>query len=160
MPQNCVVFLLPRRTRSAIYGSQFYGTPINVFSQSKRKTTQLRGKLVWIIVFCFWNIFLTTHFVTNGYKRIFIDQLVRSKATCSFKLINIILFGFTHIHRCVFSYLPEFCDIKNHLHKILGWDLKPRPLQFRAVSYQLYHRECLAAGGSSNPRFSECGLLF
>ena len=30
------------------------------------------------------------HFITNGYKRFFKDQLDRSKATCSFKYTNII----------------------------------------------------------------------
>ena len=57
-----------------------------VSRRGKRKTVQFRGMFVWIIVFYFYNIFLPTCIFNNRLQTLFIDQLDRSKATCSFKL--------------------------------------------------------------------------
>ena len=57
-----------------------------VSSHIKRKTAQLRGKLVWIIVFSFKHLSNHMHFIKTGYQTLWTDQLVRSKATCSFKM--------------------------------------------------------------------------
>ena len=43
-----------------------------VSGRAKRKTVQVRGMFIWIIVFYFYNIFLPIKFIKNGYKR-FID---------------------------------------------------------------------------------------
>ena len=57
--KKCTVLILRRElTRSAIYGSQkFDSHKWDYFV--KKKTTQFRGMFVWIIVFYFYNIFLT-----------------------------------------------------------------------------------------------------
>ena len=60
--QNCTIFILRRKlTRSAIYGSQQFDSHMadHVSRRGKRKTVQFRGMFVWIIVFYFYNIFLT-----------------------------------------------------------------------------------------------------
>ena len=57
-----------------------------VSRRGKRKTTQFRGKFVLIIIFYFKNIFLIINaFYNKQLQTLFKDQLVCSKATCSFK---------------------------------------------------------------------------
>ena len=58
-----------------------------VSRRGKRKTLQLRGMFVWIIVFYFY-IFLPYEFYKKRLQTLFKDQLDRSKATCSFKTNN------------------------------------------------------------------------
>ena len=60
-----------------------------VSSQRKKKTAQFRGKFtVWIIVFYIILKHLSNHidFYNKRLQMLFIDQLVRSKATCSFNV--------------------------------------------------------------------------
>ena len=62
-----------RTNTVAIYGSKKFHShkwPIVLVDEVNRKTVQFRGMFVWIIVFYFYNIFLTSmHFIKNGYKR-------------------------------------------------------------------------------------------
>ena len=66
-------------------------------------------------------------------------------------------FVFSHIEptyvckHCTLSTLPN--SVKKISGILLGWDSNPWPLPFRAVSYQLDHRDCPVARGSSNPIF-------
>ena len=50
----------------------------------KRKTTQFRMILVWIIIFYFKKNLSNHAFENKRFQTLFKDQLVRSKATCSF----------------------------------------------------------------------------
>ena len=60
-----------------------------VSSQSKRKTVQFQGILVWIIIIYFYNIFLTIHvhaFYENGFKHFTWTNSPSIQATCPFKV--------------------------------------------------------------------------
>ena len=70
-----------------------------VSSQSKKKTTKFCGKFVWIIVFYFYNIFLTMHFIPKRLQLLFKDQLDQFKATRSFK---------REAYIKIASYLPKY----------------------------------------------------
>ena len=57
----------------------------HVCRRGKRKTTQFRVILVWIIIFYFKNYSNHNAFYNKRLHALFKDQLDRSKATCSFK---------------------------------------------------------------------------
>ena len=89
MPPKGTVFLLPRRlTRSAIYGGQIFDShkwPTVLVRTVKENHAISRQICVDHCILLLQHLSNHMHFITNGYKRFFIDQLDRSKATCSFK---------------------------------------------------------------------------
>ena len=94
MPRNCTVFFLPRRlTRSAIYGSQILYSHkwSTVFVRAvKGKPRNFEASLCGSL----YSTFTTSFYPNAFYKKkkqlqtLFKDQLVRSKATCSFNIIK------------------------------------------------------------------------
>ena len=91
-PRNCVVFLWPcELTRSAIYGSQnFYSHKWpTVFSRRCKKENRaiLRQTCVDHCILLLKHLSNHMRFIKNRLQTLFIDQLVRSKATCSFKTL-------------------------------------------------------------------------
>ena len=83
MPQNCVIFLtyFCELTGSGNLTPQ-NGVPCQ-FTRYKENPAISRHYCVIIILY-FQNIFPTMHFITNSFQTLLIDQLARSKATCSF----------------------------------------------------------------------------
>ena len=90
MPRNLVVFLiLCELTLSAIYGSQkldSHKLPTVLVVKVKRKPRNFKAFCVDHCILLLQHLFTHMHFITNGYKMLFKDQLVRSKATCSCKV--------------------------------------------------------------------------
>ena len=88
MPRNCTVFLLPRRqTRSAIYGSQNFDShkwPTVLVRTVKANLAISRQTCVDHCSLLLKHL-SNLAFYTKWLQTLFIDQLVRSKATCSFK---------------------------------------------------------------------------
>ena len=82
MPQNCVVFLLPHRlTRLPIYGSKKVDSnkwPTVLIRDVKWKACNFE----WYLRGSLYSTFKTS-FQPYTFHHFFIDQLVRSKATCS-----------------------------------------------------------------------------
>ena len=79
--RNCTVFILRRElTPSAILWGQLAD---RVSSRRKRKTGNFKACLYGSL-FSTFKLSNHMHFITNGFKRIFKDQLDRSKETCSF----------------------------------------------------------------------------
>ena len=89
MPRNCAVILLHRQLkRSAIYGSQIFDSHNRqtvLILKVKGKPRNFEAMLCGSLYILLKHLSNHMHFITNGYKMLFIDQLVRSKATCSFK---------------------------------------------------------------------------
>ena len=89
MPRNCAVILLHRRLkRSAIYGSQTFDSHNRqtvLIRKVKGKPRNFEAMLCGSLYILLKHLSNHMRFITNGYKMLFIDQLVRSKATCSFK---------------------------------------------------------------------------
>ena len=84
MPRNCSVFLLPRRlTRSAIYGSQIMGV-----RKVKGKPRNFEANLCGSFYSTFKTSFQSYAFYNKRLQTLFIHQLDRSKATCSFNLFT------------------------------------------------------------------------
>ena len=80
---KCVVFLLPRRlTRSAIYVK----IADRVSSQGKRKTTQYFEANLCGSLYSTFKTFFNPYAIYNKRFKCFFDQLVRSKAICSFNV--------------------------------------------------------------------------
>ena len=78
MPRNCVVFCLPRR----LIRSSIYRWPIVLVRDVNRRPCNVEWYLCGSL-----NIILTIYaFHNKRFQALFIDQLVRSKATCSFNL--------------------------------------------------------------------------
>ena len=116
MPRNCVVFLLLcELTRSVIYGSQIfdsaiYGSQIfdshkwpNVlFRKVKGKPHNFEANLYGSLYSTFKTSFQSYAFYNKRLQTLFIDQFVRSKATCSFKV-------------CLYCCLEGFCATSNVL---------------------------------------------
>ena len=129
MPWYCVVFLLPRRlTRSAIYGSQIVDShkcADRVSSQSKRNQ------------YAFYNKRLLT---------LFIDQLVRSKATCPFKLFCLIAACKNELLFVLFSWWPSESDMKSlaSYFWLIFYGTTPSP--YPAISVHINHE-------SNNPHW-------
>ena len=154
MPRNCTVFLLPRRlTRSTIYGSQILDSdkwPTVLVRTVKGKPRNFEANLCGSLYSTFRTSFQPYAFYKKWLQTLFIDQLVRSKATCSFKVIN---FCFLPIHRCVWplytQYFPKSCEKINYS----GGIRTHNPCISRAVPYQLDYRGCPVARGSWNPMF-------
>ena len=103
--QNCTVFFLRRElSQWAIYGSQNFDShkwPTVLLDEVKRNPRNFEAYLCRSLCSTFTTSFEPyMHFITNGYKKLFIDQLDRSKATCSFNNIIIIkLKSFiSHVH--------------------------------------------------------------
>ena len=73
------------------------------------------------------------HFITNGYKRFFIDQLVRSKATCLFKEESP---SYLHVDK---MYEPKASTlIFTNLHfRVLFSDINYFPIGYVLVSMNL-----------------------
>ena len=88
MPRNCTVFLLPRRlTRSAIYGSQIVDShkwSTVLVRTVKGKPRNFEANLCGSLYSTFETSFQPYAFYKKLLQTLFIDQLVRSKATCSF----------------------------------------------------------------------------
>ena len=88
MPRKCTVFLLTRRpTRSAIYGSQILDShkwPTVLVRAVKGKPRNFEANLCGSLYSTFKTSFQPYAFY-NKQLTLFIDQLVQSKATCSFK---------------------------------------------------------------------------
>ena len=89
MPRNCVVILLHRRlTRSAIYGNQIFDS--HTCKWSTVFIRKVKGKPRNFEAMLCGSLFLLLKHLSNHafYNKrlhmLFIDQLVRSKATCSF----------------------------------------------------------------------------
>ena len=89
MPRNCVVFVLPRRqTRPAIYGSQKFDSHewlTMLVHDVKWKPCNFEWHLCGSLYSTFKTSFKPYAFHNKRFQTLFIDQLVRSKATCSFK---------------------------------------------------------------------------
>ena len=90
MPRNWVVFLLTRRlTRSAIYGSQFdsHKWPTALVRTVKGKPRNFEANLCGSLYSTFKTSFQPYAFYKKWLQTLFIDQLDRSKATCSFNCL-------------------------------------------------------------------------
>ena len=88
--RNCTVFLLRRElTRSAIYGSHNFDSqkwPTVLVDRVTRKPRNFEAYLcIDHCILLLKHLSNHMHFITNGYRTLFKDQLDRSKATCSFK---------------------------------------------------------------------------
>ena len=97
--QNCTVFLLRRElTRSAIYASQQFDAhkwPIVLVDEVKIKPRNFEAHLCRSFILLLQHLSNRMHFITNGYRTLFKDQLGRPKATCSFETSAVRKFG-TH----------------------------------------------------------------
>ena len=91
---NMPVFLLPRRiTRSATYGIQIVDSHkwlTELVRTVKGKPRDFEANLCGSLYSTFKTSFQPYTFHNKRLQTLFIDQLVRSKATCSFKLQIII----------------------------------------------------------------------
>ena len=86
--QNCTVLLLRRElTRSLIkFDSHTPMWPTVLVDEVKRKPRNFEAYLCRSLYPTFTTSFYThIHFITNGYRTLFKDQLDRSKTTCFFK---------------------------------------------------------------------------
>ena len=124
MPRNCTVFLLPRRLiPSAIYGCQIFDSlkwPTMLVRPVKGQPRNFEANLCGSLYSTFKTSFQPYAFYKKRLQTLFIDQLVRSKATCSFKMF---------VFKCVcFTYNGQI-DYKIifsrflFLHYILFWQL-------------------------------------
>ena len=90
MPLICTVFLLPRRlTRSAIYGSPIFEShkwPSVLLRAVKGKPCNLEACLCGSLYSTFTASFYPYVFYKKQLQTLFVYQVVRSKATCCFKL--------------------------------------------------------------------------
>ena len=93
MGRKMHVFPLPRRlTRSAIYGSQIFDShkwPTVLVRTVKGKPRNFEANLCGSLYSTFKTSFQPYAFYKTRLQMLFIDQLVRSKATCSFKVTSL-----------------------------------------------------------------------
>ena len=124
MPRNCTAFLLPRRlTRSAIYGSQMFDShkwPTVLVRTVKGKPRNFEANLCGSLYSTFTLSFKPYAFYRKRLQTLFIDQLVRSKATCSFNhkdaVIKLRCFCMWFGDKlCTRSALQFFALIYNHI---------------------------------------------
>ena len=89
LPRNCVVFLLLcELTRSAVYGRQKFDShkwPTVLVDEVKGKPCNFETCLCGSLYSTFTTSFYPHAFYNKRLQTLFIDQLDRSKAMCSFK---------------------------------------------------------------------------
>ena len=111
MPRNCTVFLLPRRlTRSAIYGSQIFDShkwPTVLVRTVKGKPRNFEANLCGSLYSTFKTSFQPYAFYKKRLQTLFIDQLVRSKAMCSFNRSMLTLSCLPLVSRKKYSTLDD-----------------------------------------------------